>query len=304
MSILLTFPGQGPHHSGMISALPKSEAVDRALSDVEEALGFSPYRFDLLDEKSSNGDVQLAMTIISYVQFKLLESIGVKFDYMMGLSIGAFGAAICSGMFSLKDGLSVVFRRGELMSGAYPHGYSMAAIIGLSNHEVKMLVSDANEKGFVVYISNINTENTTIISGSFEALDYTCELAIKNHAHSANRINVSVPSHCELLKPQAEELYEILKDVPINKPYCGFVSTNRARVLRNIEEIRTDLAFNMANTVYLSETLAMMSQRGVKLAIEAAPGSVLTRLCQGAMPETQCLSMETTKFEHIAQWIN
>jgi malonate decarboxylase epsilon subunit len=303
MSILMTFPGQGTQRPNMISQLPSHSEVESALQQIEVILGYSPTKFDALDENSSNRDVQLALTIAGYVQYRYLKAHGVKPNYMMGLSIGGFTAAICSGILDLEQGLNIVALRGELMAEAFPSGYGMAAIIGLSLNQVNQLVLHAREQGHCVYIANVNSENKTIISGKIDALEYTCHQAIKARAHSARRLNVSVPSHCDLLASQAEILYEVMKKVTMNRPQCVYVSANRARVMNDVEGIRQDLAFNMSQTVNLWDTLSMMGQRGVKLAMECSPGSVLTSLCQASMNQTQCISLDSDSLDNTLEWV-
>lgn len=303
MSILMTFPGQGTQRPNMISQLPCHSEVESALQEIEAILGYSPAKFDTLDENSSNRDVQLALTITGYVQYRYFNAHGVKPNYMMGLSIGGFTAAICSGILDLDQGLNIVALRGELMAEAYPHGYGMAAIIGLSLNQVNQLVSDAREQGYSVYVANINSENKTIVSGKIDALDYVCQQAIKVQAHSARRLNVSVPSHCDLLASQAEVLYDAMQKVTFNRPKCVYVSANRARVMNDIDSIRHDLAFNMSQTVNLWDTLCMMGQRGVKLAMECSPGAVLTSLCQSSMNQTKCISLDTVNLANTMEWV-
>ncbi|WP_440879100.1 ACP S-malonyltransferase [Vibrio natriegens] len=303
MSILMTFPGQGTQRPNMISELPCHAEVELALQQVEEALGYSPTKFDSLDENSSNKDVQLALTISGYVQYRYLKAHGVQPNYMMGLSIGAFTAAICSGILDLEQGLNIVSLRGELMAQAYPSGYGMAAIIGFSQNQVSDLVLRSQEQGLCVYVANVNSENKTIVSGKLDDLDRICEQAIKAQAHSARRLNVSVPSHCELLASQAEILYAEMQKVPINRAKSIYVSANRARVLHDSESIRRDLAFNMCQMVNLWDTLSMMGQRGVKLAMECAPGAVLTSLCQSSMSQTQCISLDSTNLDNTLEWV-
>ncbi|WP_321463401.1 acyltransferase domain-containing protein [uncultured Vibrio sp.] len=303
MSILMTFPGQGTQRPNLISELPCHSEVESALQEVEEVLGYSPTKFDSLDENSSNRDVQLALTISGYVQYRYLKAHGVQPNYMMGLSIGAFTAAICSGILDLEHGLNIVSLRGELMAQAYPSGYGMAAIIGLSLNQVSDLVFQSREQGLCVYVANINSENTTILAGKLDDLEQTCEQAIKAQAHSARRLNVSVPSHCELLANQAEILYSEMQKVTLNRAKSIYVSTNRARVMHDVESIRRDLAFNMSRVVNLWDTLSMMGQRGVKLAMECSPGAVLTSLCQSSMNQTQCISLDSTSLDNTLEWV-
>lgn len=299
MSTLFTFPGQGAQKTKMLAELPDHPAVQKVLDQASEILGQSVYELDTEEALSLNRNVQVAMTIAACATFKWLVAEGLKPSYVLGLSIGAFPAAICSGVISFENGLKLVDLRGRLMQEAYPQGYGMAAIIGLSTQAVKAIVEQVQAQGHEVHIANINTESQTIVSGSYSALDKACEMAIQQHATKAKRLNVNVPSHCSLLNEQAEQLWQAIEQVEFKRPKIAYASASAARVLYDVEKIRHDLAYNMAKQVKWWESAAMIDQRGVKLAIELTPGSVLTGLCKASMQDTYCVSLETTSIDNL-----
>lgn len=61
-----------------------------------------------------------------------LERRGVSPDIVSGLSIGAYPAAVIAGALDFTDALKLVALRGDLMEQAYPHGYGLTAIMGLT----------------------------------------------------------------------------------------------------------------------------------------------------------------------------
>ncbi|MFV8458363.1 ACP S-malonyltransferase [Vibrio owensii] len=299
MSTLFTFPGQGAQKPRMLSELPDHPAVQKVLDQASEILGQSVYELDTEEAFSLNRNVQVAMTITACTTFEWLVAEGLKPSYVLGLSIGAFPAAISSGVISFADGLKLVDLRGRLMQEAYPQGYGMAVIIGLSTQAVKVIVEQIQAQGLAVHIANINTESQTIVSGSCSALDKACELAIEQHATKAKRLNVNVPSHCTLLDAQADKLWQAIKQVDFKRPKIAYASASAARVLYDVEKIRYDLAYNMANQVKWWESAAMIDQCGVELAIELTPGSILTGLCKASMQDTRCVSIETTSIDNL-----
>ncbi|MFH0274955.1 malonate decarboxylase subunit epsilon [Vibrio jasicida] len=299
MSTLFTFPGQGAQKAKMLAELPDHPAVQKVLNQVSELLGQSVYELDTEEALSLNRNVQVAMTTAACATFEWLVAEGLKPSYVLGLSIGAFPAAICSGVISFEDGLKLVDLRGRLMQEAYPQGYGMAVIIGLSTQVVKAIVDELQSQGHEVYIANINTESQTIVSGSYPALDKACEMSAKQHATKAKRLNVNVASHCALLNKQAGELWQAIKQIEFKRPKMAYASASTARVLYDVEKIRYDLAYNMAKQVKWWESAAMIDQRGVKLAIELTPGSVLTGLCKASMQDAYCVSLETTSLDNL-----
>ena len=299
MSTLFTFPGQGAQKPNMLANLPKHPAVEAILKQASDVLGQPVYELDTEAALAFNRNVQVSMTIAACATYEWLVAEGMKPSYVLGLSIGAFPAAICAGVMSFEDGLKLVDLRGRLMQEAYPEGFGMAAIIGLSTQTVKDIVEKVQLTGKQVYIANINTESQTIISGDYQGLDYACELAIELHATKAKRLNVNVPSHCILLEKQAKQLWEAIQDIEFKRPKITYASASAARVLYDVEKIRHDLAYNMARQVKWWETVAMMDQRGVKLAIELPPGVVLTGLCKASMQQTYCTCFENTSIDNL-----
>ena len=68
---------------------------------------------------------------------------GQRPDYVAGLSIGAYAAAVVAESLTFADALRPVALRGELMQQAYPEGYGMTAILGLALGTVESLLAEA-----------------------------------------------------------------------------------------------------------------------------------------------------------------
>lgn len=76
--------------------------------------------------------VQLSLLIAGVARARELERRGVSPDIVSGLSIGAYPAAVIAGALDFTDALKLVALRGDLMEQAYPHGYGLTAIMGLT----------------------------------------------------------------------------------------------------------------------------------------------------------------------------
>lgn len=301
MTTLFTFPGQGVQKAGMLHQLLTDPVTEKILHDANEFLNLDLLSIDNDEALKNNKNTQIALTVVSVANAQLLASKNIKPNYVLGLSIGAFPAAVIAGVLSLEDGLHIVAKRGELMSNAYPEGFAMAAIIGLPIQQVNHIVQTINSTNLPCYIANINTESQIILSGSDEALQQACDLAIKQRATSAKRLKVNVPSHCELLQTQADELYQYLDAINVKRPKVSFVSANKARVLYDPQQIKHDLAYNMSNQVQWWQTAAMLQERGVNLVTEMKPGSVLTALCKPVMHNTICIAAASESNENIEE---
>ena len=115
----------------------------------------------------------------------------------------------------------------------------------------------------------------------------------------AKKLDVSVPSHCELLSQQAKQLAASMEGVTLKQPKIRYLSGTTARTLGRPEQIGDDLAFNMSRTVDWESTIQAAWERGVRLQIEALPGTVLTTLARRTFKEGTVLSFQGTRLDSI-----
>jgi len=295
MKILFTFPGQGTQHPGMLQNLPGTE-----LAQAREVLGAS--EVDALDSPAAlqhTRAVQLALLIAGVAWARELARRGVAADIVSGLSIGAYPAAVISGALDFADALKLVALRGDLMEQAYPQGYGLTAIMGLTLSQVETLM-----EGTGTYIANLNAETQIVIAGADDGMAEVATRALAKGANKARRLTVSVPSHCELLAVPAQKLVEAFSRVTLSRPRCAYLSGSTGRVLWQPEKIADDLAMNMARTVRWQEAVIAANEREARLAIEMPPGGVLTCLTRQAAWEGESVSLERSGIDvavHLAR---
>jgi len=282
MKILFTFPGQGTQRAGMLQNLPGTE---RAVA--REVLGAEADLLDAADALQHTRTVQLSLLIAGVAWARELERRGVAPDIVSGLSIGAYPAAVIAGALEFTDALRLVALRGDLMEQAYPHGYGLTAIMGLTMAQVESLIA-----GTGTYIANLNAETQIVIAGSDEAMASVATRALEKGANKAQRLAVSVPSHCELLAEPAQKLVQAFSEVTLSRPRCAYLSGSTGRVLWQPEKIADDLAMNMARTVRWQEAVISANEREARLAIEMPPGGVLTCLTRQAAWDGEAISLE------------
>lgn len=294
MKILFTFPGQGTQHPQMLQNLPGTE-----LAQAREVLGAEADTLDSPDALQHTRAVQLALLIAGVAWARELERRGVTPDIVSGLSIGAYPAAVVAGALDFTDALKLVALRGDLMEQAYPHGYGLTAIMGLMLPQVESLVA-----GSGTYIANLNAETQIVIAGTDEAMAEVAKQALERGASKAQRLAVSVPSHCELLAEPAQKLVSAFSQVTLSRPRYAYLSGSTGRVLWQPERIADDLAMNMARTVRWQEAVVSANEREARLAIEMPPGGVLTCLTRQAAWEGESISLERSGMDvavHLAK---
>ncbi|WP_313088527.1 malonate decarboxylase subunit epsilon [Pseudomonas sp.] len=277
MSSLFAFPGQGAQKPGMLHRLPDAPEVAATLAEADAVLGEQVLALDTAEALQSTRAVQLCLLIAGVAGARLLMRDGQRPDYVAGLSIGAYAAAVVAGALDYRDAVRLVALRGELMQQAYPHGYGMTAILGLSLSTVEGLLAEAREP---TYLANINADNQLVIAGSDAAMAAVATRAKALGASCARRLAMSVPSHCELLNDPAQRLAEAFAGIELRAPRIRYLSGSSARPVFDIERLRDDLAFNMCRVVDWHGTLRTAYERGVRLHLELPPGAVLTGLAR------------------------
>jgi malonate decarboxylase epsilon subunit len=299
VSSLLVFPGQGAQQPGMLHRLPQDAVIDACLREASEVLGEDVLRLDSAQALASTRGVQLCLLIAGVAGSRLLLQQAPAPDYVAGLSIGAYPAAVVAGALAFSDALHLVSLRGDLMQRAYPQGYGMTAIIGLDLATVEALLAQVHSERTPVYLANINADNQLVIAGSDAAMKALAELARGCGAGLAKRLAVSVPSHCPLLEQPAEVLAQAFARVPLQAPTLGYLSGSRARPIRTAEQLRDDLAYNMCRVVDWRGTVQSAYERGVRLHIELPPGAVLTGLARRVFEQGTAVAFDGARLDTL-----
>ncbi|CAD6555744.1 malonate decarboxylase subunit epsilon [Paraburkholderia metrosideri] len=299
--LALLFPGQGAQTDGFLHNLPTHQTARATLDEASHVLDIDVLTLDTPDALRSTVAVQTALTIAGVAIARALAAEGLAPQISAGLSVGAYPAAVSCGAVQFDDALKMVRRRAELMETAYPSGYGLAAVSGLTEHQLERLAQQhADETGQRVYIGNVNAPRQIVMAGANAALDTFIERALAAGARKATRLAVSVPSHCELLAQATDELIAYARKVPFQTPQSTYVGNRGGRPLYTADAIRDDLATNMRYTVRWFDALTVMQEMGARVLIEAPPGQVLTDITREYFPQTTTLAASTfTEFDRL-----
>ncbi|MCF5707448.1 malonate decarboxylase subunit epsilon [Pseudomonas syringae] len=299
MSSFWVFPGQGAQQAGMLHQLPDDPAVAECLSQASAALSEDVMALDTAQALQSTRAVQLCLLIAGVAGARLLQARECTPDYVAGLSIGAYPAAVIAGSLAFNDAVRLVALRGELMQSAYPEGYGMTAVIGLDQTHVETMIAQVHTADTPVFLANINADNQLVIAGSAEAMRQVGQLAKAAGAAAIKRLAVSVPSHCSLLEKPAQTLAEAFAKVEIRRPNLRYLSGSSARPVMDPEKLRDDLAFNMCRVVDWRSTVETAYERGVRLQIELPPGAVLTGLARRVFEQGTAVAFQAARVDSL-----
>lgn len=294
MSSLFAFPGQGTQQAGMLQHLPDGSAL--LMEEASDALGEQAAALDSAQALQSTRAVQLCLLLAGVAWARWLLQRSPAPEYVAGLSIGAYPAAVTAGALDFADAVCLVALRGELMQRAYPQGYGMTALSGLDLSSVERLLADV---GGEVYLANLNSDNQIVIAGSDTAMAEVAARARSGGQGVTRRLAVSVPSHCTLLDGPAAELATAFASVELRRPRITYLSGSSARPIFDPQRLRDDLAGNMARLVDWRATLRNGYERGVRLHVEIPPGSVLSGLARPVFEQGRVVAIEATRWDTV-----
>jgi malonate decarboxylase epsilon subunit len=291
MTVAFLFPGQGSQSAGLLHHLPQNSEVTRTIHEASDVLGLDLDNLDNAAALYSTAAVQTALLIAGVASARALTAEKVHPAAVAGMSIGAFGAAVTCGTLSFGDALPLVRLRGELMEKAFPTGFGLAAIEGLNEIRMEAIVERTRTPELPVYISNINAPRQIVVAGSDSALVAVISQARQQGARRAQRLAVSVPSHCPLLQPVADRLAQAMARLTLRTPSMPYVSNRGGRALYDAEAIRLDLATSVAHPVRWYNALEVLQELGANVFIEMAPGHVSTHLVAELLPGVRAVSI-------------
>lgn len=294
MSVVFLFPGQGSQCPGMLHALPDHPVVQATLNEAGEALGEDVLSFDDANLLRSTSYVQLCMLIAGVATARALLAKGVVPVMAAGHSVGAFAAAVVAGALEFGDALALVKLRGSCMEEAFPSGFGMGVVLGMTERQLLELIEHVkryappDEK---VFLANVNARTQIAVAGTIAGIHSVLQAARSAGARKAAMLPVSVPSHCLLLDSVAARLARELGRIEVRQPCLPLAGNRKARLLRTAEAVREDLALGVAHPVRWHDATTLLYELGARLFVEMSPGRVLTDLVKQSFPEARSVAI-------------
>lgn len=283
MKIAFLFPGQGSQSVGMAKDLVNTYSkYEKYLSTAEKSLGFSISTLMFegpMEELTKTYNAQPALLLSSTIAASLLMEYGVQPEYLAGHSLGEYSALVMAGALSVKDGASIVHKRGKFMNEAVPAGQgAMAAILGMEAAALEEVTDSITANGHPVQIANLNCPGQIVISGTAEGVRLASESAKENGAKRAIPLAVSGPFHSSLMRPASSKLAVELAMISVNTPKVPVIANVTAQPVTTAEPIRQLLIEQVTAPVRWEESVRKMIDLGVDTFIECGPGNVLSGL--------------------------
>ncbi|MBD8025897.1 malonate decarboxylase subunit epsilon [Ureibacillus sp. Re31] len=297
MKSAFLFPGQGSQYVGMLNDLPHDPVVKQILEESSDLLHLPIESLHNDKALSTTKAVQQCLLIASVSTYKVFEKNGLTPSFVAGHSVGAFGAAVASGVLTFEEALKLVSLRGELMERTCDKGFGMAVVLGLDEDRLLEIVTQLFNVDEPVYVSNRNSPTQITLSGSLKGLERVLEYVKKHGAISAHLLNVSTPSHCPLFKNVSEELLVELNKLDLKRPKIPISSNVNSRLLRQADAVKEDLAKSICYPVRWHDAVNLLYETGTRLFIEMPPGDVLSKLANQAFSDVRTMAITKNDIE-------
>ena len=290
MSSVLVFPGQGSQSVGMGKELYDNNPVARAVFDeVDDALNqkLSDIIFNgPMDELTLTTNVQPAIMAVSIA---MLRASNIELtQYVAGHSLGEYTALCAAGALSVGDAARLLRLRGDAMQRAVPVGAGLTAVIlGLDIEKVREICAQTD-----CDVANDNSPGQVVVSGAKDIVEKTLELAKGAGAKRAMPLALSVPVHCHIQAPAADEMRAALEKIEIKTPNAILISNKTAAPMSDPAEIKEALVYQITHGVRWRESVLKMHELGITETVEVGPGSVLTGLTPRICPDMTARKLE------------
>ncbi|AMM82191.1 MULTISPECIES: ACP S-malonyltransferase [Pasteurella] len=293
----MVFPGQGSQAVGMLAELATEyPVVEETFKQASDVLGYDLWQLvqqGPAEELNKTWQTQPALLAASVAIYRVWQEKypHLKPDVMAGHSLGEYSALVCAGALDFQDAVKLVELRGKLMQQAVPEGTgAMYAIIGLDNEAIISACADAAQ-GEVVSAVNFNSPGQVVIAGAKAAVERAAAACKDAGAKRALPLAVSVPSHCALMKPAADQLAVSLDNIAIRTPTTAVINNVDVACETENSEIRHALVRQLYSPVRWTETVECMAKDGVQVLVEVGPNKVLTGLTKRIVADLQATAV-------------
>lgn len=295
----LVFPGQGSQAVGMLAELAAAyPQVQQTFAEASAILGYDLWQLAStgpVEQLNNTSHTQPVLLAAGVACWRALQAAGqrqgsmLRPHFLAGHSLGEYTALSVAGALDFASALKLVAERGRLMQAAAPEGAGkMAAILGLDDQAV---VNACQKAVGSVSAANFNSPGQVVIAGAAAAVDAAIELCKQAGAKRALPLPVSVPSHCDLMRPAAEQLALSLREMSFNDPLIPVVHNVDARPHSHGEDFAELLIAQLFQPVRWTQSVQWLLDQGVTRFVECGPGNVLGGLIK-RIAKVHCADIE------------
>ncbi|SOJ55731.1 Phenolphthiocerol synthesis polyketide synthase type I Pks15/1 [Mycobacterium simulans] len=291
---VFVFPGQGSQFLGMGMGLHAgypvfAEAFDAVVAELDQHL-LRPLREVIWggDENLLNTTefAQPALFAVEVALFRLLESWGVRPDFVMGHSVGEITAAHVAGVLSLENAAVLVAARGRFMQ-ALPAGGAMVAVQATEDEVRPLLTAD-------VGIAAVNGPASVVISGAEQAVIAIAD-QLRADGRRVHQLAVSHAFHSPLMEPMINEFGTVASGLTISKPTIPVISNLTGQLAGDDFASLAYWKRHVREAVRFADSVRFAQSVGASRFVEVGPGSGLTASVEESLPDAGVLTVSALR---------
>ncbi len=285
MKFAFVFPGQGSQSVGMMNGYNDLPKIRDTFTEASEILGqdfwtmVTDGQADNLNLTINTQPLMLTAGIAVYRAWSELG--GGKPAFLAGHSLGEYTALVAAEALAFEDALKLVRFRAQVMQQAVPEGVGgMAAILGLDDNIIESICTEItnNSDNESLEPANFNSPGQVVIAGHKNAVSQGINLAKEKGAKRAVMLPMSIPSHCALMRPAAQEMQKQLEQTTLQTPNIPVLHNVDAKHHDDISAMKDILAKQLYNPVRWVDIIRTLTAANVTHIAECGPGKVLAGL--------------------------
>ncbi|AUS81207.1 polyketide synthase [Actinoalloteichus sp. AHMU CJ021] len=288
------FPGSGTEWPGMGRELYETfpvfaEAFDAACAHLDVLLDCRLKELVFAEEGTPQAAelhridrAQTSLFAFEVALYRLVESWGIRPDFLAGHSTGELAAAHVAGVLSLADVCTMISARGRLMHEARASGAMIA--VRATRAEVERTLRGHED---VAGIAAVNGPDSVVISGVDSVVSEIAELWAER-GRKTRRLRVGQAAHSPLMVDILPEFTRIASELTFAPPSIPVVSCVTGQVVSAEELCSPEYwAQHIRRTVLFHDGVQTLRTRGVTTFLELGPNGVLSALGQECVAGTE-----------------
>ncbi|MBQ0065963.1 MAG: ACP S-malonyltransferase [Firmicutes bacterium] len=279
MKVAVLFAGQGSQYVGMGKDFYEQSKVSQEVYD-SISMDFDVKRVCFegpMETLNNTAYTQSCILATSMAIYQTLLEKGIQPKYVAGLSLGEYSALCAAHVFSLKDGLEIVRKRGLIMANALPAGSSkMIAVMNADISLIEQACQEASHGETICTIANYNAPSQIVITGNNAGVDKAASILKEKGVRRMIPLKVSGAFHSPLLEEASQQLEEVLESIEMDVPSIPVVFnvTGKEEQSHFVELLTRQIK----SPVKFYPSIEYMIAQGVDTFIEIGPGHTLSGL--------------------------